>query len=63
MLRHTFATRCIEAGVDLPVLQKIMGHANIYTTIDIYGDIFNYYKQEETKKVIEYLKRKEMLLA
>ena len=63
MLRHTFATRCIEAGVDLPVLQKIMGHANIDTTIDIYGDIFNYYKQEETKKVIEYLKRKEMLLA
>ena len=29
MLRHTFATRCIEAGVDLPVLQRLMGHANI----------------------------------
>lgn len=25
MLRHTFATRCIEAGVDLPVLQKLIG--------------------------------------
>ena len=43
-LRHTFATRCIEAGVDLPVLQKLMGHANIETTINTYGDIYNYYK-------------------
>lgn len=57
MLRHTFATRCIEAGVDLPVLQRLMGHANIETTINTYGDIYNYYKQKETQKVIEYLKR------
>lgn len=57
MLRHTFATRCIEAGVYLPVLQKLMGHANIETTINTYGDIYNYYKQKETQKVIDYLKR------
>ena len=57
MLRHTFATRCIEAGVDLAVLQKLMGHASITTTINTYGDIFNYYKQKETQKVIDYLKR------
>lgn len=55
MLRHTFATRCIEAGVDLAVLQKLMGHANIETTIDTYGDIYNYYKQKETQKMIDYL--------
>ena len=57
MLRHTFATRCIEAGVDLPVLQRLMGHANIETTINTYGDIYNYYKQKETQKIIDYLKR------
>ena len=57
MLRHTFATRCIEAGVDLPVIQKIMGHSNIETTINIYGDIYNYYKQKETQKFIDYLKK------
>jgi len=34
-----------------------MGHANIETTINTYGDIYNYYKQKETQKVIDYLKR------
>ena len=56
MLRHTFATRCIEAGVDLAVLQKLMGHSKIETTINTYGDIYNYYRQKETQKVIDYLK-------
>jgi integrase len=31
-LRHTFATRMIEAGVDLPTLKDIMGHTDIRTT-------------------------------
>lgn len=58
MLRHTFATRCIEAEITMPVLQKLMGHANIETTINTYGDIYNYYQQKETQKVIDYLKMK-----
>ena len=54
-LRHTFATRCIEAGVSLPVLQALMGHDKIQTTIDTYGNIYNYYKQSEKQKYIDYL--------
>lgn len=56
MLRHTFATRCIEAGVSLPVLQKLMGHADISTTINTYGDIYNYYQQKETQKFVDLVK-------
>ncbi len=56
MLRHTFATRCIEAGVAITVLQKILGHSNIQTTINTYGDIYDYYKQKEIKKYDKYIK-------
>ena len=35
-LRHTFATRCIERGVQPKVLQKLLGHAHLSTTMDLY---------------------------
>lgn len=35
-LRHTFATRCIESGMKPKTLQKILGHANISITMDLY---------------------------
>lgn len=31
-LRHTFCTRLIEQGVDVGIVQIVMGHANLYTT-------------------------------
>lgn len=35
-LRHTFATRCIEAGFDVKSLSEILGHADVKTTLNRY---------------------------
>lgn len=38
-LRHTCATLFIQAGVGLPVLQRILGHASITMTVNTYGHL------------------------
>lgn len=35
-LRHTFATRCVEAGFDVKTLSEILGHSNISITMNLY---------------------------
>ena len=57
MLRHTYATRCIEAGVPAEVLQKLLGHKDIETTINTYTTIFDQYKTEQVDKYVEYMQK------
>ncbi|MCD8214466.1 MAG: site-specific integrase [Clostridiales bacterium] len=45
-LRHTFCTRFCENETNLKVIQEIMGHANISTTMDIYAEATQEKKME-----------------
>ncbi|MBO4941220.1 MAG: site-specific integrase [Clostridia bacterium] len=46
-LRHTFTTRLCEEGVNVKVIQDVLGHADFNTTMDIYTDVTNDLKQKE----------------
>lgn len=45
-LRHTFCTRLCEKESNLKVIQAIMGHRDIQTTMDIYAEATEEKKQE-----------------
>ena len=52
-LRHTFATRCLECGVALRVVQQWLGHASISTTTKIYMHVLDDFQRQEAKKLVE----------
>ena len=52
-LRHTFATRCLECGVALRVVQQWLGHASITTTARIYTHVFDDFQRKEAAKLVE----------
>ena len=56
-LRHTFATRCIEAGVQPVVLKKWMGHTDIHITLDTYADVFDKMDYSAVDKLNSHLER------
>lgn len=45
-LRHTWATRALENGVNVKVVSHMLGHKNIVTTMNIYQDVFDNEKQK-----------------
>ena len=54
MLRHTYATRAIEAGISPVVIQRILGHSSVDITLNTYTSVFNQYKESEVEKLEEY---------
>lgn len=61
-LRHTYATRCIEGGMNAKALQKLMGHKDISMTLNRYCDAFEHFESENIKRVNEYLKQNGLTL-
>lgn len=53
-LRHTFCTRFCENETNIKVIQSVMGHKDIQTTMDIYADC----SEEKKKEVIEKMEDK-----
>ncbi len=52
-LRHTYATRCFEAGVDIKAISEQLGHANVKTTYNIYVHLLEDTKEKEIDKLGE----------
>jgi integrase len=51
ILRHTFCTRLCENETNLKVIQSIMGHRNIETTLDVYAEATDRKKQEAIENI------------
>jgi integrase len=45
-IRHSFATLWVESGESAEVLQKVLGHSSITTTINTYSHLSPRYQRE-----------------
>lgn len=56
-LRHTFTTRLCESGINIKVIQSVLGHSDVSTTLDIYADCTKELKQRELDKFDDFIKK------
>ncbi|MEE0840694.1 MAG: site-specific integrase [Acutalibacteraceae bacterium] len=54
-LRHTFATRCIEAGFDSKTLSDILGHSDVKITLNRYVHSSIELKRKNMEKITLYI--------
>ena len=48
--RHTFATRCFEAGIQPKTVQDYLGHATLQMTMDLYTSVMDDHKKSEMER-------------
>lgn len=49
--RHTFATRGLENGIPVKVMQELLGHSSSAITLDTYSHVSDKWKREEMQKL------------
>lgn len=54
-LRHTFATRALEAGIPIKIVSNILGHANVQITMDTYQHVLPELQSEAMDKIAAYI--------
>lgn len=54
-LRHTFATRCVEAGFDVKTLSEILGHTDVKTTLNRYVHSSHEQKKRNMEKLQPFI--------
>lgn len=55
--RHTFATRCFEAGIQPKTVQSYLGHASLQMTMDLYTSVLQTHKKTEMDKLDSTLEK------
>jgi len=53
-LRHVFATRCLESGVDPKVIQKWLGHTKLDLSMNLYAHANGNFEQEQIVKMAKH---------
>ena len=54
-LRHTFATRALEAGVDFKTLSVLLGHSDITVTMNRYAHVLEDTKRNAMNSIISVI--------
>ena len=57
VLRHTFTTRLVESGMNVKVIQNVLGHSDIQTTLNIYADVTRDMKNQQFNQLEDFISK------